>query len=271
MCRWQYKADIMKILQIFAGFLLVLFASSAAYAGGDLTDYSAAPLPVRSSCGGGFSGFYAGGILGFGGLSSKTDVGPLGLKDNDKGFTIGGVSGYNWQCDGRLLGIETDISYFNSSTTTGVACPTCEGPGTLTFGSEINWYGTLRARVGLVGDENFLVFATGGLAYGGVDHSIRNNGFNNVVFSQSDSDTAIGWTAGGGVEYLLSDNWAFRADALYIDLGSQDHTYTADGGCGGTCTLRASYDDSFWVARVGLSYLFGATPTAPVPEYAPLK
>lgn len=260
----------MKIFQIVAGLLLTLFASSAAYAGGDLTDYSyTPPPPAARACGGGFSGFYAGGILGFGGLSSKTDVGPLGLKDNDKGFTIGGVSGYNWQCDGRLVGIETDISYFNADTSMGVSCPGCET--SIRFGSEINWYGTLRARVGLVGDENFLVFATGGLAYGGVDHSIRSNGFNGINFSQSDSDTSVGWTVGGGVEYLLSDNWAFRADALYIDLGSQDHTYTADGGCEGTCTLRASYDDSFWVARVGLSYLFGATPASPAPEYGPLK
>jgi outer membrane immunogenic protein len=261
----------MKILRGFAGFLLTLFVSSAAYAGGDLTDYSyTPPLPARPACGGGFSGFYAGGILGFGQLSSKTDVGPLGLKDNDKGFTIGGVSGYNWQCDGRLLGIESDISYFNADTSMGVSCPTCTS--SIQFGSELNWYGTLRARVGLVSDESFLVFATGGLAYGGIDHSIRSSGFNGVNFSQSDSDTAVGWTVGGGVEYLLSDNWAFRADALYIDLGSQDHTYTAEGGgCTGTCTLSASYDDSFWVARVGLSYLFGAPAATPVADYGPMK
>nr|HML30141.1 outer membrane beta-barrel protein [Hyphomicrobium sp.] len=127
--------------------------------------------------------------------------------------------------------------------------------------------------VGLVGDENFLIFATGGLAYGGLDHSINSNNFNGVTFSGTQSDTAIGWTAGGGVEYLLNDNWAFRADAMYIDFGSTDETFTATGGgCPGTCTATVGYNDSFWVARVGLTYLFGAPVAAPVPaSYEPMK
>lgn len=215
-------------------------------------------------------------MLGLGGMNSKTDLGVATLEDNDRGFTIGGLAGYNWQCNGRLLGIETDMNYFNADTTTGVTCPTCGGaggPSSITFGSEINWYGTLRGRVGLVGDQNFLIFATGGLAYGGLDHSINSAGFNGVTFSGSNSDTAIGWTAGGGIEYLLSDNWAFRADASYIDFGSTDETFTTSGGgCPAvTCSARVGYDDNFWVARVGLTYLFGATPPAPVPEYAPMK
>jgi outer membrane immunogenic protein len=259
----------MKVYQLLAAAFFFLFGASAAYAGGDLTDYTPyKPLPAVSSCGGPFSGFYAGGVLGMGGLNSKTDLGAVGLEDNDRGFTIGGLAGYNWQCNGRLIGVETDMSYFNADTTTGVTCPTCGG--SISFGSEINWYGTLRGRVGLVGDENFLVFATGGLAYGGLDHSINSNAFNGVTFSGSNSDTAIGWTAGGGIEYLLSDNWAFRADASYVDFGSQDETFTTCS-CGSECTARIGYDDNFWVARVGLTYLFGATPAAPVPDYGPMK
>ncbi|MET0407516.1 MAG: outer membrane beta-barrel protein, partial [Hyphomicrobium sp.] len=136
-------------------------------------------------------------------------------------------------------------------------------------GSEVDWYGTLRARVGIVGDQNFLVFATGGLAYGGIDHSMSASGTENLRFFSS-SDTQIGWTAGGGVDYLLSDHWAFRADALYVDLGSQDHTFTTSD-CTGPCSLRADWDDSFWVARVGLTYLFGAPSRDPVVYDTPLK
>lgn len=262
----------MKIFQILAAALFCLLGASSAYAGGALTDYGYTPYtPVATnSCGGPFSGFYAGGVTGFGGASTKTDLGSVNLKDNDRSFTIGGVAGYNWQCNGRLIGVETDISYFNSETTTGVTCPTCTG--SITFGSDINWYGTLRGRVGLVGDENFLIFATGGLAYGGLDHSINSNNFNGVTFSGTQSDTAIGWTAGGGVEYLLNDNWAFRADAMYVDFGSTDETFTATGGgCPGTCTAQIGYDDSFWVTRVGLTYLFGAPAAAPAPAYEPMK
>lgn len=260
----------MKIFQILIAAVFCLLGASSAYAGGDLTDYRPyTPPPAASSCGGPFSGFYAGGLIGFGGASTKTNVG-IELKDNDRGFTGGGVAGYNWQCNGWLFGAESDINYFNADMTTGITCPTCGG--TLSFGSEINWYGTVRARVGLVGNENFLIFATGGLAYGGLDHSINSNNFNGVTFSGTQSDTAIGWTAGGGIEYLLSDNWAFRADAMYIDFGSNDETFTATGGgCPGTCTARVGYDDSFWVARVGLTYLFGAPAPTPVATYEPMK
>jgi outer membrane immunogenic protein len=258
----------MKLIQIVAAAFFFLFGASAAYAGGGLTDYT--PLPAASSCGGPFSGLYGGALLGLGGLNSKADVdfGEVSTKDNDRGFTIGGVGGYNWQCNGRLLGIESDISYFNANAVPGFDGTCCDGGSErANFGSEINWFGTLRARVGLVGDQNFLIFATGGLAYGGIDHSIGFTGDLGNIKLGSSSDTQVGWTAGGGVEYLLSDHWSFRADALYVDLGSEDHTFTTTD-CEGECSLHASWDDNFWVARVGLTYLFGApTPVA----YAPLK
>lgn len=247
----------MKIIHALAASLFFLLGTSAASAGGSL---SIPPGP--RACGGPFSGFYAGGVLGMGGLNSKVSGEGGSLKGTDKGFTIGGVTGYNWQCNSSLLGIETDISYFNANSDEG--CAICGA--SQSFNSEINWFGTLRGRVGLIGAENFLVFATGGLAYGGIDHKFTDT---SVSFSQSDGDTEIGWTAGGGVEYLLSDSWAFRADALYVDFGSEDHTYTL-AGCP-VCTARLGWDDNFWVARVGLTYLFGAEPRATVPEYEPLK
>ncbi len=253
----------MKIFQTVAALVFVLVSAPAAYAGG-LSDYT--PLAPVNACGGPYSGFYAGGVLGMGGLNSKVSSEGGSLKGNDRGFTIGGVTGYNWQCNSGLLGIETDISYFNANS--DADCAICGA--SQSFNSEINWFGTLRGRIGVVGDQNFLVFATGGLAYGAIDHTARDSLAPGGPFSQTDSDTEIGWTAGGGIEYLLSDRWAFRADALYVDFGSEDHTYTA-GGCGELCTARLSWDDNFWVARVGLTYLFGAAPREPVTEYEPLK
>jgi outer membrane immunogenic protein len=254
----------MKILQLIATTFFFLIGASAAYAGGDLKDYTPPPPPAPA-CGGPFSGFYGGAVLGFGELSTKAETSPLSLKDNDRGFTIGGVGGYNWQCNGRLVGIESDISYFNANAVPGVDGACCGGGSErLNFGSEINWFGTLRARVGLLATDNFLVFATGGLAYGGIDHSTKARGDVNLDLV-SNSDTEIGWTAGGGVEYLLSDHWSFRADALYVDFGSEDHP-TFGSGC---VDCSTKWDDNFWVTRVGLTYLFNMP--AVVPEYAPLK
>jgi outer membrane immunogenic protein len=30
----------------------------------------------------------------------------------------------------------------------------------------------------------------------------------------------VGWTAGGGIEWMLAQNWSVKAEYLYYDLGS---------------------------------------------------
>jgi outer membrane immunogenic protein len=57
----------------------------------------------------------------------------------------------------------------------------------------------------------------------------------------------------------------FRAEALFVDLGSETHEYTIDA-CPGGCTAIAKYDDEFWVGRLGVTYKFGARE-----EVVPLK
>jgi outer membrane immunogenic protein len=282
--RWHIRGARMTFFQRFAAYAILILAAavtstSIARAGDGYPPY--APFS-SASCGGAFQGFYGGVVGGLAGVNSDDSVGGVsGLKDNDKSFTVGGVAGYNRHCGNWLYGVETDFNYIDSSTTTGVLCAACgDGgtPGSVTFGSELNWYGTVRGRLGIVGGENFLIFATGGLAYAGVDHSIDSNNFPSntgdpITSSSTKHDTRFGYTVGGGLEYLLSERWSFRADAMYIDLGSETETFTATAadGCGGvTCTSRPSYDDSFWVARVGVTYLFPAW--APEPVVAgPLK
>jgi len=34
------------------------------------------------------------------------------------------------------------------------------------------------------------------------------------------SNTRVGWTAGGGIEWLFAPNWSVKAEYLYYDLGS---------------------------------------------------
>jgi outer membrane immunogenic protein len=208
--------------------------------------------------GGAFSGAYVGGHLGFGGLQSEVrGQGASSINENDRGFTIGGHSGYNVQCGRVLFGIESDFNWLDADN--GFDCGGCGQSSK----SELNWFGTLRGRLGLVHNDSFLVFATAGLAYANLDHSFSDPG---VPFSKSDGDTEFGWTAGGGIEFMRDSNWSLRADALYVDLGSENHNYSAD--CGEfVCSTSAKWDDTFWVTRIGLTYHFGQRE----PEYVPLK
>jgi outer membrane immunogenic protein len=59
----------------------------------------------------------------------------------------------------------------------------------------------------------------------------------------SASQTRVGSTVGGGVEYKFTRNWSVKAEYLYIDFGSSSYFNGA-----GLTPLRVSFRD-----HVGLS------------------
>jgi outer membrane immunogenic protein len=79
-----------------------------------------------------------------------------------------------------------------------------------------------------------LVFASGGVAYGGV--SAKTNqlqswsgpggfpfgapGLASSVAVGEQRTVKTGWTAGAGVEWMITPNWSLKAEYLYFDLGS---------------------------------------------------
>jgi outer membrane immunogenic protein len=100
----------------------------------------------------------------------------------------------------------------------------------LRVNKRISWLGTVRARLGWLAIPTFLVYGTGGFAYGEVKSSTDINttlngpGISPVaadIFSSSgNSLTRGGWTAGGGVEWMFLPRWSLKAEYLYYDLGT---------------------------------------------------
>jgi len=85
--------------------------------------------------------------------------------------------------------------------------------------------GSIRGRVGLAWDRA-LIYATGGVAFGGfnTDGSIANTGFlngGNPFFASGNvSNTRVGWTVGGGIQYAVTNNWSIFAEYRYTNWGS---------------------------------------------------
>ena len=131
-------------------------------------------------------------------------------------------------------------------------------PDPIFLNSKVDWFGTVRARLGVTVLNHVLVYGTGGLAYADVSHRFYapTPPIGPSPFSQKDSSNNTGWTLGGGAEILHMDRWILRSEALYVDLRDESHTYTLTG-CGGPCTSTAEWKDKFWVARLGLTYKFG--------------
>ncbi len=195
-----------------------------------------------------WTGFYAGGNLGYSWGHSSTNVtfttppaaGAFGASSS---FAMNGVigglqAGHNWQRGTWVFGLETDIQLSDQAGRALYPCPgifcslgsTLPGgaaafPGALSLNQRLEWFGTLRGRVGTTAlSPTWLAYATGGLAYGSIDTSGTISGFNGVgapvVAGFTNETVKLGWTLGVGLEGRIMGNWTAKIEYLYIDLGT---------------------------------------------------
>jgi outer membrane immunogenic protein len=185
-----------------------------------------------------WSGFYVGVNAGYGlgggdasiytnGLPAPVNLpagipGDIGNLSTD-GFLGGAQVGYDVQFGTWVVGIEGDIDYFNGEDE--VSPDWALGSDRVEV--EYNWLATVRARAGYA-FENFLLYATGGIAFADIDASYKYERAAPLVGSGSWSDgtTAVGWTAGLGAEYAFTSNWSVKVEALYADFGSEDFEFS---------------------------------------------
>jgi outer membrane immunogenic protein len=185
-----------------------------------------------------WTGPYAGLHFGYGRGNGDTnfsapdpgfgDLAPSTLSPNPDGVLGGLQAGYNYQVGCFVFGIEADFSgsAMSGNKTSSPIFDQTRTPfpnTTLSAGESINWYGTLRPRVGYTLGPSTLVYATGGLAYGNVSYSAYTD-YRPVlgsVYPSSFSSTMVGWAVGGGIEYAFAGCWTVNAQYLHIDLGDQ--------------------------------------------------
>jgi opacity protein-like surface antigen len=84
-----------------------------------------------------------------------------------------------------------------------------------------HWLGTGRARLGVMPVDGRLFYLTGGFAAAGVEAFFNGNSVRDG--SVAATQTRWGWTAGGGFEAALFQNWSFKLEYLYVGL--QDKSY----------------------------------------------
>lgn len=240
---------------LLASAALMTMAASASAA--DL--YRKAPAyaaPVASWTGFyvGLNGGYAGGKSSLGldaaalGGGGGFGLGTLDLKSN--GFLGGAQIGYNWQAGQFLWGFETDIQGSNIESKLGFgAFGGGGGAGIGDLGTTVDYFGTVRGRVGISPWERTMVYATGGLAYGQVSTSFL------IPLGEK---TKVGWTVGAGLEYMIAQNWSFKTEYLYVDLGKDDVNLGALAALGGGGAFPATLTEQtrFHVVRGGVNYHF---------------
>ena len=269
----------MKKLVICAAAVSVLAVTSAVAADMPVkAPVYKAPVMVPLSWTGWYAGIHAG--YGWGSESNTFNFDPpvplpfdnVSYSDKLNGFIGGGQIGYNYQItpNSWVAGVEADISYTNfkgSDSNSGVTPGGGNNnirfvggiPWTYNQNQRVNWLATVRGRLGWTpGDHTWLIYATGGLAVGGVkasDSFTFASPLATLVWNGDASQTKVGWTLGGGVEARLMDNWTAKLEYLYYDLGHLTVVGTPNDP---TIAFTTTTDFAFRgnIIRVGLNRKF---------------
>ena len=161
-----------------------------------------------------WDGLYAGFQAGY---SFNADViHPFGNIGGDS-WLLGGFVGLNRQYGNWVLGLETDYNYSDLNGTNNF------GPITATH--QIDQFGSTRARLGYAW-SNYMLYGTGGLAYGHGEATVGVPGFNTGANAWH-----VGWSAGAGLEAMYG-GFLWRAEYRYYDLGSADYGFPIAGPIG---------------------------------------
>lgn len=188
----------------------------------------------------------------------------LGSTDfNHTSGIFGGKLGFNGQFENWVLGLEGDWSRLRIRESTSIFGRPFSDPSLAYYAGfneavSSDWVATVRGRAGYAFD-NLLVYGTAGLAFGNqrfsvseYDHAPRGTGDGSSW--ASGSGVKVGWSAGGGIDYALWDNWIVSAEYLHIDLGKVEATTSIDTGNVAVLNYSAKLESD--IVRAGISYKF---------------
>ena len=150
---------------------------------------------VVEVAGGNWDGLYVGAFVGgLGGTFEDESSDEIDVS----GWLAGVNLGANFTvADGIVLGVVGDVAWTNA-----------ENQDDLPFA--VDWTASLRGRIGFDAGS-FLPYLTAGLAVAGGEIEGAN-------------DTHVGWTAGAGVEFAVTEDVSLDLLYKYTDYGTQDYT-----------------------------------------------
>jgi len=171
--------------------------------------YKAAPVsPVAN-----WNGWYVGGHVGY--LWGETTVWEDGVLEEKNaktnGFVGGLLTGFNWQRDAWVFGLEGDFGWTNAHGN-GASAPVNH--------YDFRWTSHIRGRVGYAFD-NVLVFVAGGVALTDFD-------FSQTGISMVCGGIYTGWSIGGCFDVAFVRNWVARLEYLHDDFGSKNYVMNSE-------------------------------------------
>jgi outer membrane immunogenic protein len=258
---------------------LTVIAAAAAFVGGagianaaDLGSYgSYKDAPASYGPGHSWAGLYIGGSAGFGvgdtsgqlkfgdrvdsvldAINDEVGINLASLFSSDydvNGAIYGAHVGYNFQRGNVVFGVEAGINGTDIDGSTDV----------LVLGKserELDWYATATARLGYAADK-LLFYGFGGVAWGTINTTLSVPLLNASVSGESDH---VGWTAGLGVEYAMTERFSVRVEYSHVDFGEE----TASLNLGNGLSIDDEVDMTIDAIKIGASYKFGGSSHEPL-------
>ena len=161
----------------------------------------------------------------------------------------GVVIGYDHQMGQLVLGVLAEVNHTNIITS-GKWFE--EGGSGNPWGTQLDWLGSVRARVGVT-SHDILFYGTGGIAFtnGKIAHwNYENFGDNSFAFD------SVGYVFGGGAEIMIAPKWTASIDLSHYTFSQTNNTqefsdeFEGVGQIGGRNRLTAD------VVKIGINYRF---------------
>jgi high affinity Mn2+ porin len=250
---------------------LIVIASAQGAAADDIMVTKAPPTRAPSAYD--WSGFYAGGHLGYAWGSSNWTAGPslsgsfdlaqpIDTFSETGSFFAGLQAGYNYMLPNRfVVGAEVDASFPSFQNLAGISIGgtsnlTSPTLGAETYSETVLASGALRGRLGYA-PGSWLFYATGGFAWTYDRLTLSQLG---IGATESPFLWRLGFAAGAGVEAPIAPHWTARLEYLLTDYGNSGTTFFAGA-------QRINSDFMLQEIRAGLNYQFGndALPASALP------
>ncbi len=204
-----------------------------------------------------WTGFYVGGDGGYGWHAANGNLttaagAPLAAYNYSATGPLAGIfAGGNYQFGRFVAGLEADWQRANltgnSQQEAALGATGAFPGGPFTVSTTIKNDEAVRGRLGFAFDR-FLVFGTGGLAWGDPANTYALLG--SAPFA-ANSGNFSGWTAGAGLDYALTDNVFGRLEYRYTELKIAGLVNVAAN------VADAANNVPISDVRVGLAYKFG--------------
>lgn len=185
---------------------------------------------------------------------------PSSIDVDTDGFLGGGQVGCDYQFDPRwVIGVEGQFSWADiSGGKPGARTPNSPfSSSSATFNAKTDWLASATARIGYALDPRWLLYVKGGAAWEHDKYNVQTLVLTLGVPTSETyvaSETRVGWTVGGGVEWAFAYHWSTKLEYQFHDFGTKELTFVRSRA--GGFDRFVNVEPQIHTLKLGVNYRF---------------